>query len=372
MRRWTVFAAALIILTLVFSPHGLLAKSVQQEKKTTSQTKSSGDSKSKKSAEDSSKAKKKADSSSKTKSKNSKTASTKKSGKSAESGHTSGKSKAAAVAAPVAVPVPDSYKGEFGVTTKAAMVMDIASGKVLFSQDADQTIAPASLTKILTLYLLNARLENGLLRPDDMIPVSQEASHAGGSNMRLKTGETVSLEDLIKGIAVASANDGCVAIAEYLGGGSVEPFVAEMNRKARELGMTNTHVFNPNGLPHDEQVTTARDMALLARAYLSRFPGMLNIHSMTEFAHNNRVRHNSNSLLGKVDGVDGLKTGFVCASGYNIVVTAKRGDTRLVAVVLGARNRGVRAREATRLVEEGFKIVAAEKAREGKHLAMVR
>ncbi|MFZ5426932.1 MAG: D-alanyl-D-alanine carboxypeptidase family protein [Thermodesulfobacteriota bacterium] len=367
MRRWTVFAAALIILSMVFSYGEVSAKSTQPEKKTAKQTQTAGKTSSKKS-EASSKS---------SKTSNKKTVSSKSDKKhEAKAGQAKAASKpkkkrtAEAPAKPAAPVLPDSYKGDFGVSTKAAMVMDNESGKVLFAQEADQPIAPASLTKVLTLYLINERLENGSLKLDDMIPVSQEASHAGGSNMRLKTGETVRLEDLIKGIAVASANDGCVAVAEYLGGGSIQPFVDEMNRKAQELGMSSSRFFNPNGLPAEGQVTTARDMALLARAYLKRFPESLSIHSMTEFTHNNRVRHNSNTLLGRVDGVDGLKTGFVCASGFNIVVTAKRGETRLVAVVLGARNRGVRAREATRLVEEGFKIVAAEKEMKGRHLAL--
>jgi len=267
---------------------------------------------------------------------------------------------------------PVSYQGDFGVSTKAALVLDMENGQVLYAQDADTPIAPASLTKILTLYLINEHLRDGSLKLDTLIPVSFEASHAGGSNMCLRAGEMVSVMELIKGIAVASANDGCMAMAEYLGNGDPHLFVEAMNRKAQELGMTNTHFFNPNGLPVDEQVTTARDMATLARAYLTQFPQMLAIHSMTEFAHNNRMRHNANSLLGKVEGVDGLKTGFVCSSGFNIVVTAKRNATRLVAVVLGARSHIIREREATRLVEEGFKIVAAENAQAGKPVAMAR
>ncbi|MFP5239018.1 MAG: D-alanyl-D-alanine carboxypeptidase family protein, partial [Acidobacteriota bacterium] len=281
-----------------------------------------------------------------------------------------GKRSKAQAAEVKAVAQPDSNKGEFGVDTKAALVMNMETGHVLFAQEPDLAIPPASLTKVLTLYILNELIQAGNIKPEQVIPVSQEASHAGGSTMRLRTGEQVTLDELMKGIAVASANDGCVAVAEYLGQGDTHPFVEAMNRKAKEIGMANSQFFNPNGLPADGQVTTARDMALLAQAYLKRFPQTLAVHSMTEFTHNNRVRHNSNSLLGKVEGVDGLKTGFVCASGFNIVVTARRGDTRLVAVVLGAKNRRIREREATRLIEEGFKIVAAQKQLEVKHVAM--
>lgn len=266
--------------------------------------------------------------------------------------------------------LPVSFTGEFQIDTKASLLMDMKSGRVLYAQDADTPIPPASLTKVLTLYLLNEYLQAGKLKADETIPVTTEASHQGGSTMRLRTGEQVPVEELIKGIAIASANDGCMAVAQYLGKGDPAPFIAAMNQKAKELGMSNSLFLNPNGLPAEGQVTTARDMALLAKQYLERFPEVLAIHSTTEFTHNNRVRHNSNSLLGKVEGVDGLKTGFVCASGFNIVVTAKRGDTRLVAVVLGAKNRRVREREATRLVEEGFRIVAAELRQDDKQVAL--
>lgn len=396
MRRWTVFAAALVVLSMLLPGDFSLAKSSQSdqsEKKTTAKAESSVKSSAKKDGGKSSKstrsakaeskkdgAKQNAKAEGRTEGKTGAKSAAKSGDKSADTAKSKsaskGKKRAAdeareprqAKAAPPALP--DSYKGEFGVDTKAALVMDMQTGRVLFAQEPDMPIPPASLTKVLTLFLINERLREGSLKLDESIPVSQEASHAGGSTMRLKTGETVTLEDLIKGIAIASANDGCVAVAEYLGKGDTHPFVEAMNRKAKEIGMANSQFFNPNGLPAEGQVTTARDMAVLAQTYLKTFPETLSIHSMTEFTHNNRVRHNSNSLLGKVEGVDGLKTGFVCASGFNIVVTAKRGDTRLVAVVLGAKNRRIREREATRLVEEGFKIVAAEKSGSHQQVAM--
>lgn len=412
MRRWTVIVAVVTLLTMLVQGAPALAKSGKTEKKTVAASSEKSRSASKKPASTEAKA------SSKTSSKQEKSASPKtnatredsrqdkasrakeparddgrtarkdtpqgrdgskasKPDKSeAEASSKSAKGKASrgkaerARTAEVQVPLPQSFRGEFDVDTKAAMVMDMESGKVLYAQEPDTPIPPASLTKVLTLYLVNELLKDGTLKPDTAIPVSQEASHAGGSTMRLKTGEVATLDDLIKGIAIVSANDGCVAVAEYLGKGSMEPFVQAMNAKAKALGMTNSQFFNPNGLPADGQVTTARDMAILAKAYLKAFPESLAVHSMTEFIRNNRVRHNSNTLLGRVEGVDGLKTGFVCASGYNIVVTAKRGETRIVAVVLGAKNRRVREREATRLIEEGFKIVAVEKAQSGQQVAM--
>ncbi|WP_243312086.1 serine hydrolase [Fundidesulfovibrio agrisoli] len=366
MRIWKAFATLLTILALILPADITLAASSKDGKKNTAQSqtqtkKGSATAKQAKSggAKQSTPAK-----SSDSKAKHGGKKSTRK-----EAKHS--KAQAPELKAPVkTIAQPDSNKGEFGVDTKAALVMDIETGHILFAQEPDLTIPPASLTKVLTLYILNELIQSGSIKPEQVISVSQEASHAGGSTMRLRTGEQVTLDELMKGIAVASANDGCVAVAEYLGKGDTHPFVEAMNSKAKEIGMANSQFFNPNGLPADGQVTTARDMALLAQAYLKRFPQTLAVHSMTEFTHNNRVRHNSNSLLGKVEGVDGLKTGFVCASGFNIVVTARRGDTRLVAVVLGAKNRRIREREATRLIEEGFKIVAAQKQLEVKHVAM--
>ena len=248
------------------------------------------------------------------------------------------------------------------LTVKSAILWNMNTGEVLYEQNPDVQIPPASLTKVLTLYILFDAIRQGRLRPWDVIEVSQRAATQGGSNMRLRSGEQVKVTDLIKGIAVASANDACMAIADNLENGNAEAFVALMNDTAKRLGMSNSVFFNPNGLPADGQVTTARDMLKLAAAYLEQFPKSLTIHSMQFFTHNNRQRHNANSLLGRYEGVDGLKTGFVCASGYNIVATAMRGDTRLIAVVLGSRNPRVRERETAKLLDKGFKMVQAKKA----------
>ena len=214
---------------------------------------------------------------------------------------------------------------------------------------------------MLTLYILFDAIRQGRLRPWDVIEVSQRAATQGGSNMHLRSGEQVKITDIIQGIAVASANDACMAVADNLENGNADAFVALMNDTAKRLGMTNSVFHNPNGLPAEGQVTTARDMLKLAAAYLEQFPKALTIHSMQYFTHNNRQRHNANSLLGRYEGVDGLKTGFVCASGYNIVATAKRGDTRLIAVVLGSRNPRVREHETAKLLDKGFKLVQAKK-----------
>ncbi len=268
-------------------------------------------------------------------------------------------------------PVPaaeENEEGDIGVctvprlTVKAAVLWNMTTGETLYEQNPDVQIAPASLTKVLTLYIIFDAIRQGRLRPWDVVDVSARAATQGGSNMRLRTGEHVKVTELIKGIAVASANDACMAMAEYLEDGHPETFVTLMNATAKRLGMTNSAFMNPNGLPADGQVTTARDMQHLAAAYLEQFPKALTIHSMQYFTHNNRQRHNANSLLGRYEGVDGLKTGFVCSSGYNIIATAKRGDTRLIAVVLGSRSSGVRERETAKLLDKGFQIVAAQKA----------
>lgn len=244
------------------------------------------------------------------------------------------------------------------VNARSAILVEMESGRVLFEQNADRLIAPASITKILTLYLVFDAIRQGRVRLSDKVKVSGRAACTGGSRMGLKAGTLVSMEELIRGIAVVSGNDACVAVAEYISG-SVEQFVRKMNVKARQLGMTRSHFMTPNGLPAEGQLTTARDIAKLSVAYLRRFPESLAIHSMQSYTYGNRSRHNANRLLGKCPGVDGLKTGFVCSSGYNISATAKRDQTRIIAVVMGAGNPWIRCSEAEKLIEAGFRETGA-------------
>ncbi len=240
------------------------------------------------------------------------------------------------------------------VNARSAILLDMKNGRVLFEQNADYSIAPASLTKVLTLYLVFEAIKHGNISLTDKVVVSRRAASAVGSRMGLKAGARVPLGEIIKGMAVVSGNDACVAAAEHMSG-SVERFVGKMNVKARELGMTRSHFMTPNGLPAEGQVTTARDIARLSVAYIHRFPEALAIHSMQSYAYGRRSHHNANRLLGKCPGVDGLKTGFVCASGYNISATARRNNTRILAVVMGAHNPWVRCSEAARLIEVGFR-----------------
>jgi len=246
-----------------------------------------------------------------------------------------------------------------GIGAKSAIAMDLATGHILYEQNADQQIPPASLTKVLTLYLAFEAMQEHRLSLTDTVLVTPEATSEGGSRMNIKPGERVIVREIMKGIAVASGNDACVALALHLcGGEDYQPFVNAMNAKAHELGMTETMFKNPNGLPAEGQLTTARDMLRLSASYLRRFPQALTFHSMTTYVHNNHNHHNANRLLTSYEGVDGLKTGYVQASGYNNVVTAKRGETRVIAVVLGARSAGVRAAVTHKLLDIAFQKVA--------------
>ncbi len=239
------------------------------------------------------------------------------------------------------------------INSRSAILVDMSDGQVLFEQNADDPIPPASITKVLTLYLAFEAVQGGRAHLTDMVHISRTAANARPVRMGLRAGDVVSLGELIRGMAIVSGNDAAIAVAEYLGG-SVRSFVTLMNMKAKRLGMWNSHFVNPNGLPARGQLTTARDVAKLSMAYLRRFPEALEIHSIQAYTYRNVTRRNANKLLGVCPGVDGLKTGFVNASGYNLSATAMREGKRLVAVVLGASSPRVRTSETTRLLEYGF------------------
>src|SRR5271157_4860088 len=242
---------------------------------------------------------------------------------------------------------------------KSAILINDSSGTILYAKNPDRPMQPASLTKILSLYLVNEAIMQGKIHPADRVKISANAQITGGSSMYLVDETEVPLEDLIKGMAVVSANDASIAVAEHLGG-SIDNFVRMMNAKAKALNMKRSHFVNPNGLPASGQVTTARDILKLSRAYIRDFPEALQIHSMQEYTFANITQRNSNTLLGQCEDVDGLKTGFVQAAGFHLVATAKRGDTRLIAVVMGEKNPRIRARDTTRLLEQGFRTVAGK------------
>jgi D-alanyl-D-alanine carboxypeptidase (penicillin-binding protein 5/6) len=242
---------------------------------------------------------------------------------------------------------------------KSAILINDSTGRILYTKNPDRPMQPASLTKILSLYLVHEAINEGKIHLTDMVRISVNAQMTGGSSMYLVDENEAVLDDLIKGMAVVSANDASVAIAEHLGG-SINSFVSMMNAKARVLGMKRSHFVNPNGLPARGQVTTARDILKLSRAYMRDFPEALQVHSMQEYTFANITQRNSNTLLKQCEDVDGLKTGFVRAAGFHLVATAKRGDTRLIAVVMGEKNTRIRTRDTTRLLEYGFRMVAGK------------
>jgi len=240
------------------------------------------------------------------------------------------------------------------IRAQSAVLMDAISGQVLFGQNSQIRMAPASFVKLLTLYVVFNALRDGQLKKDDLLSVTQKAWRMGGSKMFIKPGERVKVEDLIKGIAIASGNDACVVLAEHLAG-SEEAFVLKMNEEARALGLKDSQFKNSHGMPVRDQYTTAFDVAILSRRYIEDHPEALAFHSLTEFAYNEIRQQNRNTLLRKDIGVDGLMTGYLEESGYHLVATAKRDGQRMVAVVMGCDTLQKRAREAQKLLEYGFK-----------------
>lgn len=223
----------------------------------------------------------------------------------------------------------------------ASIIVDGNSGAVLQATSPDGIRHPASLTKIMTLYLLFERLESGKLKLDTELPVSRHAADQDPTKLNLRPGQTIRVEDAIKGLVTRSANDAAVVIAEAIAG-SEDDFAQMMTRKARSLGMSKTVYRNANGLPNDEQVTTARDQATLGRAIQERFPRYYRYFATSTFNWRGQSIRNHNHLLGSVEGVDGIKTGYTRASGFNLVTSMRRGNRHLIGVVLGGRSGGSR------------------------------
>jgi serine-type D-Ala-D-Ala carboxypeptidase (penicillin-binding protein 5/6) len=256
-----------------------------------------------------------------------------------------------------------SAQGTVKLAVRSAILMDVTTGRILYTHNADDPLPPASITKVLSLYLADEAIRDGKVRPMDPVKISRKAGRTGGSKMFIQAGSEIPLEELLKGMAVVSANDASVAVAEYIGG-DVARFVEQMNRKARELGMTRSFFKNPNGLPARGQFTTARDMLILASNYLRRFPESLDLHSQQYYTYRDITQRNRNSLLRHYPNADGLKTGWIVKAGYHIVATAKRGNTRLIAVIMGAKTPAIRAGETEKLLDEGFRMVQ-ENLRQG-------
>ncbi|MBV9239797.1 MAG: D-alanyl-D-alanine carboxypeptidase [Xanthobacteraceae bacterium] len=233
----------------------------------------------------------------------------------------------------------------------AAIVVDDNTSQVLHQENIDEPRHPASLTKIMTLYMLFEQIDAGKLKLDSQLPVSEFAAGQHPTKLHLKPGSTIMVEDAIKGIVTRSANDAAVVVAEAIGG-SEDDFAKLMTAKAHALGMAGTTYVNASGLPADEQITTARDQALLGRAIQDRFPIYYRYFSTVSFRFRGKDIHNHNALLGQVEGVDGIKTGYTEASGYNLVVNLRRGDRHIVAVVLGGTSNAKRDARMRELIDE--------------------
>lgn len=242
------------------------------------------------------------------------------------------------------------------LNVRSAILMDVKSGRILYTQNADAKIPPASLTKIMTLYVALDQIDKGKAGLADSVKVSALAASQTGSRMHVKAGEKVPLEMIIKGVAVSSGNDAAVALAEHIAG-SVAEFVKLMNIKARELGMKNTVFRNANGLPANGQYTTARDMLTLGKYYLKNHPEAIKYHSTRQITHNKALTTNKNPLFDTCPGTDGLKTGWIQASGFNLVATGVRDDHRLIGVVLGAPTPNALKSEATKMMENGYSMI---------------
>ncbi len=242
---------------------------------------------------------------------------------------------------------------------REAILIDLNTGTVLFEKSADAPMRPASMSKMMTVYMLFERLRDGRLSLDDTFPVSEGAWRRGGaksgsSTMFLEPGKRVRVEDLIRGIVVQSGNDASIVVAEGLAG-SEEAFADEMTTRGKEIGLENSTFKNATGWPDEGHLMTARDLAKLAIRTIKDFPEYYRYYSMRSFTYNGIKQNNRNPLLYKDMGVDGLKTGHTVESGYGLVSTAVRGDRRLVLVVNGLPSKKARSRESERLLEWGFR-----------------
>ncbi len=246
---------------------------------------------------------------------------------------------------------------ELAKNAKSAIVIETDTGKVLFENNADEKRAPASMTKVMTMLLIMESVESGKIKLTDMVPVSENASSMGGSQVFLEAGDEMKVEELLKAVSIASGNDAAVALAEYIGG-SVENFVKMMNDKAKELGMINTHYENVHGLDSENHYTSARDMSIVARELVKHDNILKYSSTYEEYLKKpdgtSTWMVNTNKLIRYYTGLDGLKTGYTKTAGYCLTATAKKNDMRLISVVMGEENSEVRNKETVELLNYGF------------------
>lgn len=248
------------------------------------------------------------------------------------------------------------------------ILMDPLSGRIIMEENSHERLPPASLTKMMTAYIVERELDEGRIAMADMVPISVNAWRTEGSRTFVKEGTQVSVEDLLKGVIIQSGNDASVALAEFVAG-SEDAFVDIMNQQAQILGMNESSFANATGLPSPDHFSTAYDLALLAKAIINDYPENYPLYAQKHFTFNNIRQPNRNSLLWRDDSVDGLKTGHTEEAGYCLVASAKRNDTRMIAVVMGTSSTTARAQEVQKMLNYGFRYYQTERLfRNGQEL----
>jgi len=258
------------------------------------------------------------------------------------------------LATPLPVPKPPS------TGAKAFIIQDFNSGRVIAENKSDEPVEPASITKLMSAYVIFNELGSGNISLDDMVTISEKAWRTPGSRMFVEVGTQVSVEDLLQGIIIQSGNDATVAMAEYIAGGE-DTFAALMNRLAEEIGLTGSHFVNSTGLPASNHYMTARDIALLASLVISNYPEYYKWYSRKKFTYNKITQYNRNKLLWRNTGVDGVKTGYTESAGYCLVTSAIKDGMRLITVVLGTKSAKVRTDSSQALLNYGFRFFETHK-----------
>ena len=256
------------------------------------------------------------------------------------------------------------------IAAKAYILMDHNSGIILAANNENEKRSPASLTKLMTSYVVFKRLKEEFITLDDDVKISEKAWRTGGSKSFIEVGKMIKLEDLLKGMIIQSGNDASVALGEHVAG-SEGTFVLFMNDYAQQIGMENTRFENASGLPHDDQYTTAKDMALLSSAMIREFPVYYEWYKQKEFTYNNITQTNRNKLLFTDSTVDGLKTGWTQKAGYCLVTSANRVDMRLISVVLGSDSPAIRTSETEKLLDYGFRFFETQSVNDISHQVRV-
>ena len=252
------------------------------------------------------------------------------------------------------------------IAAKSYVLMDHNSGAILASNNENEMRPPASLTKLMTSYVIFKRLKEEFITLDEEVKISEKAWRTGGSRSFIEVGKMIKLEDLLKGMIIQSGNDASVALAEHVAG-SEGTFVLFMNDYAQQIGMKNSNFENASGLPHDNQYSTAKDMALLSSAMIREFPDYYKWYSQKEFTYNNITQPNRNKLLSRDSTVDGLKTGWTIKAGYCLVTSANRVGMRLISVVLGSESPDIRTAETEKLLDYGFRFFETQSVNDISH-----